>query len=87
MARQITVDNDIWDVAPAGRVTQYLKDEFALIFTRGTGPDREERVVRYSPRKSLHRDHSLQGLSDRHLHELFQRSQPSWTSPETGYRR
>ncbi len=87
MPRQITVDNDTWNVAPAGRVTQYVKDEFALIFTRGTGSDREERVVRYSPRWSLHRDHSLQALSDRSLHELFLRSQPSWTSPETGYRR
>ena len=87
MPRAITVDNDTWNVAPAGRVTQYVKDEFALVFTRGSGPEREERVVRYRPMRSLYRDHSLHALSDKQLHQLFRRSQPSWTSPETGYRR
>ena len=38
-----------WQVAVSGRSTQYTKDEFGLVFTRGTGPDREQRVVRYSP--------------------------------------
>jgi hypothetical protein len=87
MSRTITIDNSTWGVAPAGRVTQYFKDEFALVFTRGTGDDREERVVRYSPRGSRHREFSLQELSERQLMDLFLRAQPSWTSPETGYRR
>lgn len=87
MSRRIAIDNVTWTVAPAGRVTQYFKDEFSLVFTRGTGEDREERVIRYSPRGSRYREFSLEEMSDRQLVELFQRSQPSWTSPETGYRR
>jgi len=87
MPRNILIDNVTWSVAPAGRVTQYFKDEFGLVFTRGTGDSREQRVVRYSPRWSRYREFSLQAMSDRQLQELFQRSQPSWTSPETGYRR
>ena len=86
MSRTVTIENSTWGVASAGRVTQYFKDEFALVFTRGTGDDREERVVRYSPRGSRHREFSLQELSERQLIDLFQLSQPSWTSPETGYR-
>ena len=87
MTRHIDIESDRWSIAQAGRVTQYFKDEFALVFTKGTGPDRVERVVRYSPRGSRYREFSLQELSDQQLTELFRRSQPSWTSPETGYRR
>jgi len=87
MTRHIEIESERWSIAPAGRVTQYFKDEFALVFTKGTGPDREERVVRYSPRGSRYREFSLQELSDRQLTDLFRHSQPSWTSPETGYRR
>lgn len=86
MARTVTIDATEWEVAPAGRVTQYFKDEFGLVFSRGTGPDREERVVRYSPRRSRHREFSIQELTESQLIELFHRSQPSWTSPEAGYR-
>lgn len=86
MSRRITIENDAWTVALAGRVTQYFKDEFGLVFTRGTGDGREERVVRYSPRGSRYREFSFEQMSDGQLIELFQRSQPSWTSPETGYR-
>lgn len=86
MPRNLEIDNVTWEVAPAGRVTQYFKDEFSLVFARGTGPDREERVVRYSPRGSRYRENSLAELSDHRLRELFHRSQPSWTSPEAGYR-
>ena len=87
MTRQIEIGSDTWRVAPAGRVTQYFKDEFGLVYTNGTGPEREERVVRYSPRGSRYREFSLQELSDAQLIDLFHRSQPSWTSPETEYRR
>jgi hypothetical protein len=84
--RTIEVDGTTWQVAPAGRVTQYTRDEFTMLFTRGTGPDREERVARYSPLGARSRELSLAELTDAQLHELLARSQPSWTSPDTGYR-
>ena len=85
--RVIEVDGELWEVAVSGRVTQYVKDEFGLIFTRGVGPDREQRVVRYSPLGAKSRELSLSQLSDQELRELLSYSQPSWTAPEMGYRR
>lgn len=85
--RTIAVDGTTWAVTPTGHVTQYARDEFALLFTRGTGPDREERVAKYSPLGARSRELSLSELTDVQLRELLIRSQPSWTSPETGYRR
>jgi hypothetical protein len=85
--RVIEVDGEQWEVSVSGKVTQYLKDEFGLIFTRGVGPDREQRVVRYSPLGAKSRETSLGQLSDAELRELLAHSQPSWTAPEMGYRR
>jgi hypothetical protein len=85
--RIIEVDGEQWAVAVSGRVTQYVKDEFGLVFTRGTGPNREQRVVRYSPRGAKSREVSLGQLSDAELRGLLAHSQPSWTAPEMGYRR
>jgi hypothetical protein len=85
--RIIEVDGEQWGVEVSGRVTQYVKDEFGLVFTRGVGPNREQRVVRYSPLGSKGREVSLGQLSDSELRELLARSQPSWTAPEMGYRR
>ena len=85
--RVIEVDGHIWSVAVSGRVTQYTKDEFGLVFTRGTGPDRETRVARYTPLGAKSRELSLSQLSDRELADLLAHSQPSWTAPELGYRR
>jgi hypothetical protein len=85
--RIIDVDGERWEVAVSGRSTQYTKDEFGLVFTRGTGPDRERRVVRYSPLGAKGRESSLAELTDRELAELLAVSQPAWTSPELGYRR
>ncbi len=85
--RILAVDGEQWDVAVSGRVTQYVKDEFGLIFTRGVGPDREQRVARYSPLGAKSRELSLSQLSDQELRDLLAHSQPSWTAPETGYRR
>ena len=85
--RIIEVDGDQWEVAVSGRVTQYVKDEFGLVFTRGVGPDREQRVVRYSPLGAKAREVSLGQLTDAELRELLAHSQPSWTAPELGYRR
>jgi hypothetical protein len=85
--RIIEVDGAQWQVAVSGRSTQYNKDEFGLVFTRGTGPDREQRVVRYSPLGAKSGELSLARLSDRELTDLLAVSQPGWTSPELGYRR
>ena len=63
--RIIEVDGAQWQVAVSGRSTQYNKDEFGLVFTRGTGPDREQRVVRYSPLGAKSGELSLARLSDR----------------------
>jgi hypothetical protein len=85
--RIIEVGGEQWQVAVSGRSTQYNKDEFGLVFTRGTGPQREQRVVRYSPLGAKSRELSLAALSDRELAELLAVSQPAWTAPELGYRR
>jgi hypothetical protein len=85
--RIIDADGEQWEVAVSGRVTQYVKDEFGLIFTRGVGPDREQRVVRYTPLGAKSRELSLGELSDPELRDLLAQSQPSWTAPEMGYRR
>lgn len=84
-ARTITVDGASWDVYPSGRITQYDRDEFALVFVRGTGPEREVRVTRYSPQGTRSREQSLAELTDVELRRLFDYSQPSFTSPEAGY--
>jgi hypothetical protein len=84
-AKTITVDGASWEVYPSGRITQYDRDEFALIFVRGAGPQREVRVTRYSPQGIRSREESLAELSDAELKQLFEYSQPSFTSPEAGY--
>ena len=83
--RRITVGGREWSVFPSGRVTQYDKDEFGLIFVAGTGADREVRVTRYSPVGARSRERSLFEMSDEQLRELLECSQPSFTSPEAGY--
>ena len=83
--RSITLAGRSWQVTPSGRVTQYDRDEFALLFISGAGPDREIRVTRYSPHGTSSREQSLLELSDGDLARLFALSQPSDTSPEAGY--
>jgi hypothetical protein len=85
--RIIEVDGEQWEVEVSGRVTQYVKDEFGLVFTRGVGPERERRVVRYTPLGDKGREASLGQLSDQELRNLLRHSQPSWTAPEMGYGR
>jgi hypothetical protein len=84
--RIVDVDGQRWEVAPSGRVTQYTRDEFGVIFTR-SGPDRERRVVRFSPLGSRSPEAALAELTDQRLRELLRVSQPSWTAPETEYSR
>ena len=85
--RTIEVDGTTWQVTPTGRISQFTRDEFTMLFTRGTGPDREERVAKYAPLGARSRELSLAELTELQLRELLGRSQPSWTSPDTGYRR
>ena len=87
MARRfVDIDGQRWEVTLPGTVTQYVKDEFALVFSHGAGDERVRRIVRYSP-SLRYRELSLASLSDAELVSLFHRSQPSWTSPELGYQR
>jgi len=83
--RTLRVDDTEWEVSPAGWVTQYDRDEFALVFVSGTGTDRQVRVTRYSPQGARWREQSLAELTDDDLRRLFESSQPSFTSPEAGY--
>jgi hypothetical protein len=84
-ARALEVDGQKWDVSPSGHITQYTQDEYGLIFSRGESKDREVRVTRYSPQGTRSREQALAELSDAQLKELFEQSQPSFTSPEAGY--
>jgi hypothetical protein len=86
-ARTIEVDGQKWDVYPSGYITSYTQDEYGLLFSRETGGKREVRVTRYSPQGARSRERSFLELSDQQLRELFEQSQPSFTSPEAGYAR
>jgi hypothetical protein len=76
--RSLEVGGQKWEVYPSGYITQYTQDEYALIFSRGADKKRELRVTRYSPQGTRSREQ---------LKELFDQSQPSFTSPEAGYER
>ena len=80
--RRIEVDGEGWEVFPSGRVTVYERDEFGLVFQKGTGPDQVRRYARYSPLGARRREASLGELSDAELIELLRQSQPEWTSPD-----
>jgi hypothetical protein len=86
-ARPIQIDGQSWDVYPSGYITSYTQDEYGLIFSRDEGGKREVRVTRYSPQGTRSRERAFLELSDEQLRELFQQSQPSFTSPEAGYSR
>jgi hypothetical protein len=83
--RSIVVNDTRWAVRPSGRVTQYDRDEFSLVFVREEAGEREARVTRYSPMGARWRDQSLAELTDDELRRLFEMSQPAVTSPEAGY--
>ena len=86
-ARRIEIQGRTWNVYPSGFITQYDQDEFGLIFAHGTGDEREIRVTRYSPQGTLSREQSFAELTDEKIRALFDQSQPSFTSPEAGYRK
>ena len=83
--RTISLAGRSWQVMPSGRVTQFDRDEFALLFISGSGANREVRVTRYSPHATRWREQALIEMSDADLARLFEQSQPSDTSPEAGY--
>ncbi|MDQ6717645.1 MAG: hypothetical protein M3Z17_04750 [Gemmatimonadota bacterium] len=85
--RTLTTDGSTWTVTPSGYITKYTQDEFGLVFSRGAGRERELRVTRYSPQGSRSREQSFAELTEDQLSELFEQSQPSFTSPEAGYTR
>ena len=85
-SRKISIDGQEWSVAPSGFITQYDQDEYGLLFTRGAGTGREIRVTRYSPQGIQSREQSFAELCEERLVSLFAESQPSFTSPEAGYR-
>jgi hypothetical protein len=85
--RTIEIDGREWTVSSTGRVTQYTRDEFGLMFSRGVGPDRERRVIRFSPLGARSQEAALNELTDQQLRDYFTMSQPAWTAPETGYSR
>jgi hypothetical protein len=80
------IDGRQWQVYPSGFVTQYVADEFGLIFVTGTGDGREIRVTRYSPMGTRSREQALAELDDTQVEALFRASQPGARSPEAGYR-
>ena len=86
-ARTLEVGGQEWQVYPSGYITVYTQDEYGLLFSRGEGKDREVRVSRYSPQGTRSREQAFAELSETRLKELFEQSQPSFTSPEAGYER
>lgn len=85
--RTIEIEGEQWHVSPSGRVTAYDRDEFGLVFEKGTGSNRVRRVTRYSPLGARRWDAALAELSDKRLLEYFGQSQPARTSPELRYGR
>lgn len=84
--RRIEIDGREWQVYPSGFLTQYVQDEFGLIFVTGAGDEREVRVTRYSPVGARSREQSLAEMDDAQVRDLFRTSQPGARSPEAGYR-
>lgn len=85
--RTITAGGRTWRVQPTGFTTAYNLDEVGLMFIAGEGEEREVRVTRFSPRGARGRDEAIAELSDARLADFLRESQPSFTAPETGYRR
>lgn len=85
--RRIDIDGEEWTVTPTGRVTQYSRDEFGIVFSRGSGSTRDRRVMRFSPMGSRSPEDALCELSESQLRSYFTMSQPARTAPETGYSR
>ena len=83
--RAIEIHGERWYVYPSGRVSLYDRDEFGLVFEKGTGPHRVQRVTRFAPLGARSWDAALAGLTDRYLVSLFAQSQIAQTSPDVAY--
>lgn len=83
--RAIEVHGETWLIYPSGRINQYDRDEFGLVFEKGTGPGRVRRVTKFAPRGARSWDAALAGLTDRYLVSLFEQTQPARTSPAVDY--
>jgi hypothetical protein len=75
-----------WTAAPSGFVSQFVGDEFGIVFERTDDNRREVRFSRYSPGSVRSREASFSTLTDAALLQLLLTSQPSARSPEGGYR-
>ncbi len=84
--RTISQNGAVWAVAPSGFITQFVGDEFGLVFTRVNSDLADVRFSRYSPGASRSREASFESLSDATLLRLLGTSQPSVRAPEGGYR-
>lgn len=85
--RTIELGGERWEVSLAGSVTQFVRDEITLLFTRTGGGEREQRLLRFSPLGAKGRELAFGELSDAELTAMLRRAQPSWTAAETGYRK
>jgi hypothetical protein len=86
MADRVIVENGRrWRVTLSGRRTQYVKDEFGVVFTAEAGAER--RIARFSPLATKSSELAFSRLTERDLLTLFARSQQAATSPELGYGR
>lgn len=83
--RRVVIDGREWQVFPSGFLTQYVGDEFGLIFVSGTGDGREVRITRYSPTGTRAREQALAEMDEIQLRALFASTQPGARSPEAGY--
>ena len=83
--RTLNIGGRSWRVFPSGRVTQYDRDEFGIMFVTDAGGKREVRVTRYSPVGTRSRERAFAEMSDADLTRLFDTSQPGDTSPEADY--
>ncbi len=84
LRRLVDAKGRAWTVSLSGRYTQYVRDELSLEFRLVDGDER--RFVRTSPRGAKAPELALQQLTAADLARLLQSSQPSWTSPDGGYR-
>lgn len=82
--RMIEENGRRWRAALSGRRTQYVKDEFGVVFTAESG---ERRIARFSPLATKSPEMAFARLTDRDLQSLLARSQQAATSPELGYGR
>jgi hypothetical protein len=85
-SRVVEHDGSRWAATPSGFITQFVGDEFGVVFSRLGGAVDEVRFSRYSPCGARSREASFEQLSDSALRHLLQHSQPSLRAPEGGYR-